>query len=210
MTLIATVALLGAFASISDAVLIQHGDLFVTFNGGIAPDRPAPPNARPDLGQRLRHGQDSSWHHTPAPAPDRDRDQPQRPPRNRRPADLPRRPDRRDHLRSGPSRLPRRTRRHRHLLRSGLLPRTGTFPSQGHILAFNALSEGRPVILAHVYGTSPAPSTGVITFYIQHLHGAYGTELNDIPASFSKPLKRLRQAHRPHPAPHLHLSWPPP
>jgi hypothetical protein len=53
-----------------------------------------------------------------------------------------------------------------------------TFAAQGHILAFNGLNEGHPVILAHVYGTSPAPSAGLITFYIHRLKGAYGTRLN--------------------------------
>jgi hypothetical protein len=65
-------------------------------------------------------------------------------------------------------------------------PERSTFPTQGHILAFNGLSEGRPVILAQIYGTNPAPSTSVITFYIQHPHGAYGTRLIDnLPSSLN-------------------------
>jgi len=65
-------------------------------------------------------------------------------------------------------------------------PEKSTFPTQGHILAFNGLSEGRPVILAQIYGTNPAPSTSVITFYIQHPRGAYGTRLIDnLPASLN-------------------------
>jgi hypothetical protein len=64
-------------------------------------------------------------------------------------------------------------------------PEQATFPAQGHIIAFNGLSEGQPVILAHVYGTSPAPSTGVITFYIHRPRkGGYGTVLNaNLPTS---------------------------
>ena len=64
-------------------------------------------------------------------------------------------------------------------------PEQATFPAQGHILAFNGLSEGQPVILAHVYGASPAPSTGVITFYIRRPRkGGYGTVLNaNLPTS---------------------------
>jgi hypothetical protein len=64
-------------------------------------------------------------------------------------------------------------------------PEQATFPAQGHILAFNGLSEGQPVILAHVYGTSPDPSTGVITFYIRRPRkGGYGTVLNaNLPTS---------------------------
>jgi hypothetical protein len=58
-------------------------------------------------------------------------------------------------------------------------PEQGTFPTRGHILAFNGRSEGRPVIYAHVYGGNPAPSTGVITFYIRRPRtGTYGTILN--------------------------------
>jgi hypothetical protein len=65
-------------------------------------------------------------------------------------------------------------------------PEKSTFPTQGHILAFNGLSEGRQVILAHIYGTSPVSGTSVITFYIHHAHGAYGTELIDnLPASLN-------------------------
>lgn len=65
-------------------------------------------------------------------------------------------------------------------------PEQSTFPTQGAILAFNGLNEGRPVILAHLYGTDPAPGTSVITFYIQHPHGAYGTQLTDnLPASLN-------------------------
>ena len=84
-------------------------------------------------------------------------------------------------------------------------PEQATFPAQGHILAFNGLSEGTTVILAHVYGTSPAPSTGVITFYVHRPRkGAYGTVLNanlpHLPAGL-----RLPQAHRPATAPLLHL-----
>jgi hypothetical protein len=64
-------------------------------------------------------------------------------------------------------------------------PEQATFPTQGHILAFNAVSEGRPVILAHLFGTKPV-GTSVLTFYIQHPRGAYGTQLTDnLPASLN-------------------------
>lgn len=58
-------------------------------------------------------------------------------------------------------------------------PEQGVFPTEGQIIAFNGISEGRPVILAHVYGRDPAPSTAVIIFYIRRPRkGAYGTILN--------------------------------
>lgn len=53
-----------------------------------------------------------------------------------------------------------------------------SFPSQGHILAFNARRAGRPVILAHVYGTQPVPITHILVFSVQHQSGTYGTVLS--------------------------------
>lgn len=54
-------------------------------------------------------------------------------------------------------------------------PEQATFPSQGHILAFNGIYRGREVILAHVYGTDPVPITRIIVFYIHRTAGTYGT-----------------------------------
>jgi hypothetical protein len=54
-------------------------------------------------------------------------------------------------------------------------PEQATFPSQGHILAFNGVYHGREVILAHVYGDDPVPITRIIVFYIHRTGGTYGT-----------------------------------
>jgi len=54
-------------------------------------------------------------------------------------------------------------------------PEQATFPSQGHILAFNGIYHGREVILAHVYGNNPVPITRIIVFYIRRIGGTYGT-----------------------------------
>ncbi len=54
-------------------------------------------------------------------------------------------------------------------------PEQATFPSQGHILAFNGVYHGREVILAHVYGTDPVPITRLIVFDIHRIGGTYGT-----------------------------------
>jgi hypothetical protein len=54
-------------------------------------------------------------------------------------------------------------------------PEQATFPSDGHILAFNGVYRGREVILAHVYGTNPVPITRIIVFYIHRHGGTYGT-----------------------------------
>lgn len=60
---------------------------------------------------------------------------------------------------------------------STTFPEQGGFPSQGSILAFNSLIDGRRVILAHVYGTEPIPSARIIVFHLRHLQGTYGTVL---------------------------------
>lgn len=54
-------------------------------------------------------------------------------------------------------------------------PEQATFPSQGQILAFNGVYHGREVILAHVYGTDPVPITRIIVFYIHRTAGTFGT-----------------------------------
>lgn len=56
-------------------------------------------------------------------------------------------------------------------------PEQATFPSQGHILAFNGIYEGREAILAHIYGTEPVPITRVLVFHIHHKGGTFGTVL---------------------------------
>lgn len=56
-------------------------------------------------------------------------------------------------------------------------PEQETFVSQGRILAFNAVVDGERAILAHVFGTKPAPITRVIVFRIRHDVGTFGTVL---------------------------------
>jgi hypothetical protein len=57
-------------------------------------------------------------------------------------------------------------------------PEQATFPSQGHILAFNGVYEGREAILAHIYGTEPVPITRILVFHIRRKGGTFGTVLN--------------------------------
>lgn len=65
-------------------------------------------------------------------------------------------------------------------------PEQLTFPAAGHILAFNALVDGKPAILAHIYGTDPVAITRVIVFHILHRHGAYGTIITgELPPSLN-------------------------
>jgi hypothetical protein len=56
------------------------------------------------------------------------------------------------------------------------------FPAQGKVLAFNGTYEGKPAILAHVYGTHPAPTSYTVPFVLGRGHGEFGTVLEaDLP-----------------------------
>jgi hypothetical protein len=58
------------------------------------------------------------------------------------------------------------------------LPEQSPFPSEGRILAFNGRLHGKPVILAHIYGTLPLPTSFTLPFEIeQRRHGTYGLTL---------------------------------
>lgn len=51
------------------------------------------------------------------------------------------------------------------------------FPSEGDLYAFNGTYNGKPAILAHVYGTEPIPTSYTIPFTIGKGKGDYGTTL---------------------------------
>jgi hypothetical protein len=57
------------------------------------------------------------------------------------------------------------------------LPQQSPFPSAGKVLAFNGRIHGKPAILAHIYGTQPAPTSTVLPFLLRNGHGTYGTTL---------------------------------
>jgi DNA-binding beta-propeller fold protein YncE len=57
------------------------------------------------------------------------------------------------------------------------LPEQSPFPSVGKVLAFNGVLHGRPVILAHVFGTRPVPTSFTLPFAIESSRGTYGTVL---------------------------------
>ncbi len=59
-------------------------------------------------------------------------------------------------------------------------PEQATFPSRGHILAFNGVYRGREVIFAHIYGIDPVPITRIIVFYIHRSAGTYGTVIKGV------------------------------
>jgi hypothetical protein len=57
------------------------------------------------------------------------------------------------------------------------LAQQAPFPSRGKVLAFAGREGGRPVILAHVYGTDPVPTSYTLPFVVRESSGRYGTEL---------------------------------
>jgi hypothetical protein len=57
------------------------------------------------------------------------------------------------------------------------IPEQSPFPSEGDVLAFNGRFQGRPAILAHVYGNRPLPTSYVLPFLIRGAKGDYGTTL---------------------------------
>jgi hypothetical protein len=66
-------------------------------------------------------------------------------------------------------------------------PEQADFPSNGHIVAFNSFDHGHPAILAHVYGSRPVPSTRIFFFRIHHRRGTFGTTLTaSLPASINR------------------------
>lgn len=58
-----------------------------------------------------------------------------------------------------------------------VLPEQSPFPSNGTILAFNGNLHGKPVIYAHIYGTTPLPTSFVLPFQIRKRGSGYGTDL---------------------------------
>lgn len=56
-------------------------------------------------------------------------------------------------------------------------PEQAAFPLRGQILAFNARVDGRRAILAHIYGDDPYPSSRIFVFHIHESHGTFGTVL---------------------------------
>lgn len=63
-------------------------------------------------------------------------------------------------------------------------PEQSAFPSDGRILAFNSVVDGRRAILAHIYDPQPLPITRIIVFYIREQSGTFGTTLTgSLPAT---------------------------
>lgn len=59
------------------------------------------------------------------------------------------------------------------------IPTQAPFPARGRMVAFNAMQEGRPVILAHIFGTRPVPTSQVLTLHFgRPERGTYGTRMS--------------------------------
>jgi hypothetical protein len=54
-------------------------------------------------------------------------------------------------------------------------PEQETFPTEGHILAFNGVFHGQEAILAHIYGGEPVPIARLVVFHVHRRAGTYGT-----------------------------------
>lgn len=58
-----------------------------------------------------------------------------------------------------------------------ILPEQAPFPSAGTVYAFNGTFRGSPAILAHIYGTKPAPISFTLPFRIRRGRGTFATTL---------------------------------
>ena len=66
-------------------------------------------------------------------------------------------------------------------------PEQTSFPLDGKILAFNTRVDGGRAILAHVYGIDPFPNSRIFVFHIRERQGTYGTVLTaSLPASINR------------------------
>jgi hypothetical protein len=56
-------------------------------------------------------------------------------------------------------------------------PEQKVFPLSGKVFAFNTRIDGKRAILAHVYGRNPFPNSRIFVFHIHRSQGTYGTIL---------------------------------
>jgi hypothetical protein len=67
------------------------------------------------------------------------------------------------------------------------LPEQNAFPLKGRVLAFNAVIDGKRAILAHVFGGDPVPNSRILVFHVREAHGIYGTILTAaLPANLNR------------------------
>jgi hypothetical protein len=172
---IAITLLAAMFASLAYANLVQRGDLFVTFNGGISPTA-LPRHEDAPIAVSVS-GQIRTLSGTPPPA------------LRQITIEL----NRAGHLDTRGLPLCRISQIEASsnaaalavcrpaLVGSGSFAAKVSFPEQpiipihGNILAFNGREGSRPVILANIYGTDPVSITRLMVFHLRHIDGGYGT-----------------------------------
>ncbi|HVA89656.1 MAG TPA: hypothetical protein VNL71_07410 [Chloroflexota bacterium] len=172
---LATTLLTVALASLAYANLIQRGDLFVTFNGGISPSA-LPRHQDAPISVAL-----SGTVKTLSGSP---------PPSLRQ---ITIEINRAGHLDTtglplchvdqleATSDATALSACRRALVGSGGFSAEVAFPEQpiiashGTILAFNGREGSRPVILAHIFGTEPLSITRIMVFHLRHTAGGFGT-----------------------------------
>jgi hypothetical protein len=182
--LAAMAVVFAAVTSLARAELTARGDLFVRFNGGIAPNA-LPRHARAPIEVRI-----AGTIRTLSGA---------RPPSVRRISVAINRGGRldarglpiceRDEIEPSSSREALERCRAA-LVGSGVyvgevaFPEQSAFRAQGRILAFNGLVDGQRAIFAHVYADNPVPITRIIVFRIREHAGTFGTTLSgELPPS---------------------------
>jgi hypothetical protein len=164
-------------ASLAHAELIERGDLFVTFDGGIAPlalprDTNAPISVRVDGTIRTLSGERPPALRWITIAINRGgKIDTKGLPRCRRSQIEP--ATSQEALAVCGSALVGEGR----YVGAVSLSEQNAFPLQGRILAFNAIVDGQRAILAHVYGKNPVPNSRILVFHIRHSGGTYGTIL---------------------------------
>lgn len=58
------------------------------------------------------------------------------------------------------------------------IPEQSPFPSRGTVTAFNGVERGRPVILLHIFGSKPFPTSFTLPLSISRSGGSFGTVLS--------------------------------
>lgn len=172
---IVTLLLAGAFAPLVFASLIQRGDLFVTFDGGISPTalprrEEAPisvsvsgevrtlPGSLPPALRHITVELNRAGHLDTKGLPIC-------------------RVSQIEASSSGAAMAACRSA----LVGAGSFSANVAFPeqpiisTQGRILAFNGREGSHPVILANIYGTNPVSITRIMIFHLHHVTGGYGT-----------------------------------
>lgn len=180
-------ALFAVVAPLADAELTERGDLFIRFDGGIAPDalprqvdapisvwvtgtvRTLSGDSRPPSLRRISIALNRGGHLQTAGLPTCDRSQIE-PATSAQALAV-----------CGPA-----------LVGTGrfvgraALPEQEAFSVNGKIYAFNAVVNGQTAILAHVYAPRPVPTSRIIVFHIHHRPGTFGTVLTgDLPVALN-------------------------